>query len=44
MARVVTCSHPRLSANCMNHAFTFPAEAGPHFTDPGWKAESTKFV
>jgi len=25
----------RLSANGMNHAFAFTAEAGPHFTDPG---------
>jgi len=29
-----TCIPTRLSANGMNHAFTFPAEAGPHFTDP----------
>jgi len=31
-----------LSANGMNHAFAFPAEAGPHFINPGgWKAELT---
>jgi len=24
-----------LSAYGMNHAFAFPAKAGPHFTDPG---------
>jgi len=31
-----------LAANGMNHAFTFSAEASPHFTAPeGWKAEST---
>jgi len=24
----------RLAANGVNHAFAFPAEAGPHFTDP----------
>jgi len=41
MARVVkgyqsvTYIHTRLFANGMNHAFAFPAEAGPHFTDPG---------
>jgi len=38
----VICTPSRLSANGMNHAFAFPAEDGPHFTDPGeWKAEST---
>jgi len=25
----------RLSANCMDHAFAFPSEAGPHFTSSG---------
>jgi len=29
------CTPTRLSANGMSHAFAFPAEAGPHFTDPG---------
>jgi len=30
-----TCTPTCLFANGMNHAFPFPAEAGPHFTDPG---------
>jgi len=34
MARVVTCTPTRLSANRMNHALVFPAEADPHFTNP----------
>jgi len=25
----------RLSMNSRNHAFALPAEAGPHFTNPG---------
>jgi len=29
----LTCTPMHLSANSMNHAF--PAEAGPHSTDPG---------
>jgi len=28
----------------MNHAFAFPAKAGPHFTDEGWKAELRKLA
>jgi len=28
------CTLMRMSENGMNHAFAFPAEAGPHFTDP----------
>jgi len=40
MARVVkgflgfTCTPTHLFANGMNHASAFPAEAGPHFTNP----------
>jgi len=30
-----TCTPTRLSTNDMNHASTFPAEASPHFTEPG---------
>jgi len=41
MARVVkrfhsfTCTHTRLYPNLLNHAFAFPTDAGPHFTDDG---------
>jgi len=41
MARVVKGFHSfsstptRLSGKGMNHAFVFPAESGPHYTDPG---------
>jgi len=31
---VLPATH-HLSANGINHAFAFPAEAGPYFTDPG---------
>jgi len=27
--------HLHTHVNSMNHAFAFPTEAGPHFTDPG---------
>jgi len=41
MARVVRdltvlpAIHAFIRERYMNHAFAFPAEAGPHFTDPG---------
>jgi len=41
MARVVkeshsfACAPTRFSANGMNPAFACPADAGPHFADPG---------
>jgi len=37
VARVFTFSRrPEcLAANGTNHAFAFPAKAGPHFIDPG---------
>jgi len=37
VVRISQCYLPptRLSANGMNHAFAFPAEAGLHFTNPG---------
>jgi len=28
----------------MNHAFAFPAEAGPHFTDPGEVSRPSRLV
>jgi len=36
MARIVRVFTvlPATQANGMSHAFAFPAEAGPHFTDP----------
>jgi len=34
-ALTVTVLPTRLSTNDMNHAYAFPAEAGPHFTDLG---------
>jgi len=35
-------THAFIREQYMNHAFAFPADAGPHFIDPeGWKAEST---
>jgi len=42
----VLTAHPRIYFS-RNHAFAFPAEAGPHFTNPeveGWKAEYNNIV